>query len=63
MYWSECKTTADLWEAARSQHLIMCITRSLNCNTDRCKTCGWHQFDEKGWEKTIEEERIKRGIE
>lgn len=59
MYWNECKTVDDLWEAARWQHMVMCITRSLSCSTEECKTCGWHPFDEEGWKPCIEREAKK----
>jgi hypothetical protein len=62
MNWEECKTVDDLWEAARLQHLVFCITRSLDCNTEKCKTCAWDSFNEERWGETIKEERIKRGI-
>ena len=58
-YWGDCKTVEDLWEAARTQHLIICITRSIGCSIEQCKTCGWNAFDEEEWKPRIEEELKK----
>jgi len=27
------------------RHLIMCITRSVDCTVEDCKVCGWNKYE------------------
>ena len=56
----ETNIEAELLEAARKEYLIMCSTRSRDCNINACKTCGWGAFDEEGWKEVIKEQIKKQ---
>lgn len=53
-FWNDCKTIDDLWEAALTQHMIICITRSGDCDTNKCRICGWNPFNKQEWQYKIE---------
>ncbi len=38
------------------QHMILCITRSVDCTTEDCKTCGWNKYEQPATKQSQESE-------